>query len=92
MDERISKQCSVIMENRAKVSATGVVDVASFDDETVVLETELGTLIIKGQDFHINKLNVDVGEIVIEGEIDNCLYGDGYGKQKGGSFFSRMFK
>ena len=97
MDERVVKTsksavCNVIMENRSKVSASGVIDVASFDDETVILETELGTLIIKGQDFHINKLNVDIGELIIEGEVDSCVYGEGYSKQKGGGLFSRMFK
>jgi len=96
MEERMLKQnkaptCNVMLENRNKLNVTGVLDVVSFDEETVILETELGALIIKGQDFHINRLNVDIGEIAIEGEIDSAAYEDGFSKPKGG-FLSRMFK
>ena len=92
IDDRNSKVISnVVLENREKLTVSGVLDVASFDDENVALETELGALMVRGADFRINKLNVDIGELVIEGQIDSLFYGDGYSKNKGG-FFSRMFK
>ena len=49
---------NVIMENREKVVITGIIDIHSFDDEVVLVETELGILTIKGIDLKMNKLNV----------------------------------
>lgn len=92
LDDRNPKIVSnVMLQNREKLTVSGVLDVASFDDENVALETELGGIMIKGSDFRINKLNVDIGELVIEGQIDSFFYGDGYAKNKGG-FFARMFR
>lgn len=90
MDENI--HAGIVLEDRAKLTATGVIDVDCFDNENVVLLTHLGTLMIKGTNFRINKLNVDVGELVIEGEIDSLLYDDRYAKKSKGSILSRMFK
>lgn len=90
MEERM--QGSVVIEDRAKLSATGVIDVDSFDNENVILITQLGTLFIKGSNFRINRLNVDVGELIIEGEINSCVYSDSYGRKNKGSLLSKMFK
>lgn len=85
-------QASVVIEDRAKLIATGVIDVDSFDNENVILITHLGTLIIRGSNFRINRLNVDVGELIIEGDIDSCTYSDSYSGKNKGSLLSRMFK
>ena len=82
---------NVIMENRSKVSISGVEDVDSFDEQTVVLFTSAGLLTVKGNDFHINKLNVDSGEVVLEGNIESLVYSENVGRETGG-FFSKMFK
>ena len=78
---------NVIMENRSKVNISGVNDVDSFDEGTIVL----GVLTIKGGDLHINKLNVDTGELMIEGEIDSLTYSEQTGG-KGGGLFAKLFK
>ncbi len=84
---------NLILENRAKLNISGVVDVESFNDECVVVDTELGMLVIKGIDLHISKLNIDNSELGIEGEIVSCEYSDRDGsRNKGGGFFARMFK
>lgn len=84
---------NLIMENRERLSVTGVVDVDSFNDESILLETDLGTLIVKGQDLHINKLNLDNAELIVEGDIESCTYSDKeYGKSKGLNFFGNLFK
>ena len=89
MDENTGS--NIIIEDRVKLTATGVIDVDN-DNENVILATQLGTLIVKGANFRINKLNVDVGELIIEGEIDSILYSDGYGKKSKGSLLSKMFR
>jgi len=86
------KMQNLILENREKLSISGVIDVESFNDECVVADTELGLLVIRGVDLHINKLNIDNSELGIEGEIISCEYSDRDSRSKGGGFFARMFK
>lgn len=83
---------NLILENREKLSISGVIDVESFNDECVIADTELGVLIIRGIDLHINKLNIDNSELGIEGEIVSCEYSDREGPRSKGGFFARMFK
>ncbi|RCX17868.1 sporulation protein YabP [Anaerobacterium chartisolvens] len=87
------KSQNIILENREKLSISGVIDVESFNDESVIVDTEMGLLIIRGEDLHINKLNLDDSVLNIEGDIMSCEYSDKEGsKSKGGGFFSKMFK
>ena len=47
---------NIVLENREKLTLTGILDVFSFDDQIIIIETELGLLTIKGNDLKINKL------------------------------------
>lgn len=78
---------------RKLCSLTGVKDVIAFDMNEVLLETDLGMLMIKGKDLHVNKLNLEKGEVEVEGTIDSLTYSElsEYSK-KGESFFGRLFK
>ena len=67
---------NLILENREKLTITGVLDVFSFDDQIVIVETQLGLLTIKGDDLRINKLSLDSLEVIIEGQIFNLGYSD----------------
>lgn len=89
----INKPQNVTIESREKVQITGVQNVVSFDDESVILETALGLLTIKGQELHINKLNLDEGNVSIDGEFISLVYSDkGNIMSKSNGFLSRMFK
>ena len=57
---------NLILENRNKISVSGVKDVLSFDDQVVIMETELGLLTVKGENLRINKLSIDTSEIIVE--------------------------
>ena len=57
---------NLILENRNKLSVSGVKDVLSFDDQVVIMETELGLLTVKGENLRINKLSIDTSEIIVE--------------------------
>jgi sporulation protein YabP len=84
---------NLILENREKLNISGVIDVESFNDECVIVITELGVLVIKGADLHINKLNLDSSEMGVEGEIISLEYSDREGsRSKGGGLFARIFK
>jgi len=83
---------NLILENREKLSISGVIDVESFNDECVVVDTELGVLVVKGMDLHINKLDLDSSEMGLEGEITGLEYTDAEASTNKGGFFARIFK
>lgn len=84
---------NVILENRGKLSISGVLDVLSFDDQVVILETELGLLTVKGENIRINKLSIDTSEVIVEGSISSLTYSDKESeKQKGSSLLGKIFK
>ena len=56
---------NLILENREKLSISGVIDVLSFDDQVVIVETELGLLTVKGDNLRINKLSIDTSEVIV---------------------------
>ena len=71
----------------------GVNDVLSFDIHEVLLETEQGMLMIKGDELHVSRLSLDKGEVDVDGRIDSLTYSENtnYGK-KGESFLARLLK
>lgn len=83
---------NLILENREKLSVTGVLDVLSFDDQVVMIETELGLLTCKGENLKINKLNIDVSEAIVEGEISYLSYSDNSKEKESQSILSKIFK
>ena len=83
---------NLILENRNKLSISGVLDVFSFDDQVVILETELGLLTVKGENLKINKLSIDTSEVVIEGDIFSLAYSDKETDRRGSSLFGKIFK
>lgn len=83
---------NIVLENRNKLSVSGVKDVISFDDELVIIETELGLLTVKGNNLKINKLSIDTGDVSVEGEIFNLGYSDPTKKSQEQGLFSKIFK
>ena len=83
---------NIILENREKLTISGVLDVLSFDDQIVILETELGLLSIKGENIKINKLSIDTGDVIVEGDIINLGYSEKDIDRKNGSIFGKIFK
>lgn len=82
---------NLVMENREKIIATGIIDIHSFDDELVLAETEQGILTIKGLELKMNKLNLDNSELVVEGKINSIAYSNTEEIKKGG-MLGKLFK
>lgn len=91
-DRKSGLRHSVTMEKRSNIAITGVVDVLSFDEDSIIADTEMGLLVLKGENLHVSKLNLDEGEVLVEGEIDSLEYNDGQMAKGKGSFFSKIFK
>lgn len=83
---------NLVLENREKLSISGVLDVLSFDDQVVIVETELGLLTVKGDNLRINKLSIDTSEVVVEGEIYNLAYSENDLDKKTSGILGKIFK
>ena len=76
------------LDGRARLHMTGGVEVESFDENTIVLTTTKGVLIIRGQGLHLQLLRLDGGEVLVDGTVDSLSYEDA---QPAGSFLARLF-
>lgn len=83
---------NLILENRGKLSISGVLDVLSFDDQVVMVETELGLLTIKGENLRITKLSIDTSEVIVEGNIGYLAYSNKEIEKNKTSLISKIFK
>ena len=83
---------NIILENRSKLSISGVKDVFSFDDQMVILETDLGMLTVKGENLRINKLSLDTTEVVVEGTISGLSYSEKNINKTSGNLLNKIFK
>ena len=83
---------NLIMEGRKKLSITGVMDIDSYNEQGVIALTELGILIIKGSDIHINKLNTESGDVTIEAKEIISLTYTSIGDKKANSIIKSLFK
>lgn len=81
---------SLILEERSRLSLTGVTDVESFDETAIAAYTDYGELTINGTQLHIGKLNVEDGQLCVEGNITSLTYVDRAPKST--SFFGKMFR
>ena len=65
---------SLNLEERHRLAVTGVSEVLSFDENQVVMDTALGLLTVEGEQLHVEKLSLDVGELTLEGTVDSLQY------------------
>ena len=83
-----SRPHHLIMEDRSRLSVTGVEDVISFDETEIITRTGQGNLIIRGSGLHIGKLTLDSGDVSIDGTIRELCYED---PTPIGGFWARLF-
>lgn len=80
------------LESRKKLTLTGVVEVLSFDEEKILLNTVLGNLVIKGEGLKMNKLDVQNGDVVIAGRVSSMIYSGKEKVKRKESLLKRIFK
>jgi len=80
---------SVKMEDRCRMTASGVTDVESFDETEIIMNTSQGNLIVRGSGLHIGSISLDVGELRVEGLIIELMYEEKH--VPAGSFWSKIF-
>ncbi len=89
-EKQIKKKENLILENRRRLTITGISDVESFTTEKIIFVTESGGLTVVGKDMKVKKLSAENGDAIVEGEINGCLYTEGR-KDKDG-FLKRVLK
>lgn len=80
---------NLILEDRAKLSVSGVTDVENFDENTISMVTTEGVLVVRGSDLNVEKLNLENGELLIRGQIDSVEYEDRTSARTG--LFGKLF-
>ena len=91
MEEKgtVGRPHKVVLLNRTSVNITGISDVVSFDENSVVL----GLLTVKGRGMHVSRLTLEKGEADIEGNVESIQYSSNEALRKSGeSLFTRLFK
>ncbi len=83
---------SLMLENRQDGRITGVKDIKSFDEKEILLFTQAGKLIIKGEQLHVKQLDLEKGEVDLEGKVDSLTYLSKNTDNQGESFFKRIFR
>ncbi len=87
MNELVKGNHGIILENRSKMAVSGVLDVISFDDQTVILSTELGELTVKGDSLKVQSFATETKNLSIEGTV----YALAYTSTKKKSVVGRLF-
>ena len=89
---RPTSRHSIQIDRREHVIITGVIDVISFDEESVIAESEMGIIVIRGANLHVKRISLDSGELAISGEIDGLTYENESTGTKAKGFMGRLFR
>lgn len=82
----------IILTGRKSALISGVLDVLSFDTKEVLLETEMGILLLKGDDLHVNRLTLEKGDVDLDGRIDSIAYSENNHLKGEDGFLKKLFK
>lgn len=75
-DAQMQLPHGLTLNERSRLSMTGVSEVVSFDENTVIVHTELGTLTVQGQQLQLKQLSPDGGQVAVDGRITALIYED----------------
>ncbi|MEG2769696.1 MAG: YabP/YqfC family sporulation protein [Oscillospiraceae bacterium] len=84
---------SLHLDTRRHLRANGILKTVSYDEYSVTLETDCGTLLIGGEGLCVNEISTQTGEVIIEGNIEYLQYQNKAKKsQSGDGFFKRLVR
>ena len=86
----VKRPHNLILENRNSLTLSGISEVGSFDEQVIIVNTDIGELTIKGENLHINKLSIETGDLTVDGNISQLFYSQT--QTKNGSFLSRLLR
>lgn len=89
-EEMTGMQHRLELDGRERLVVSGVEEVERFDEEEIVMSTTAGVLVVGGTNLHIGKLNLDGGELHVDGTIHTLLYEDSAPAAGRGGFLRRL--
>ena len=75
-DERLPQPQKLTLSDRKKLTLNGAAEVLSFDENAVILKTDLGTLTVQGQQLHLKTLSPENGQVSIDGQVSALIFED----------------
>ena len=72
--EQLQLPHKLTLNERTHLTMTGVTEVVSFDDASVVVKTGLGTLVVQGEDLQLKTLSLDGGQVAVDGTVSALVY------------------
>ena len=94
MEDKLTKKGShqLTLVSRERLTMEGVTNVGSYDQEELILETDQGVLVIKGDNIHLTQLNLDQGKISLIGRVNSLIYSGDTLAQKNKGILGKIFK
>ena len=94
MEERTgTRPHRLMLQTRSALRVSGIQDVVSFDENQVILDTDMGLLTMKGKGLHVSRLTLEKGEVDVDGTVDSLVYSSNESYRKTGeSLFNRLFR
>lgn len=87
-EDRMALPHKLTLNERKKLTMTGVTEVVSFDEEAVIVKTALGTLAIQGRQLQLKTLSLEGGQVEVEGSISALIYEE---PRQSGGVLRRLF-
>lgn len=87
-DMSAAKKHTLMLDNRKRLVLKGAEDVSAFNEEAIQVKTTAGALLIKGSGLHIDHLNLETGDVTVDGTISSLQYSGGDNRSR----FSRLFR
>ncbi len=81
---------NLIVEERGRLTATGVTRMLSCDECAACMETALGRLTVTGTELSVSELSLETGEIRLAGRVDRIEYAET--RESAGGFFRRLVR
>ncbi|MEG6586168.1 sporulation protein YabP [Dendrosporobacter sp. 1207_IL3150] len=76
--------------DREELNVEGVINLGSYDEKEIIMETEQGMMLVKGEGLNIKQLNLEQGNIIIEGTVKAISYEEANQPKKG--LLNRLLK
>ena len=73
-EERMALPHKLTLNERKKLTVTGVTEVVSFEENAVILKTALGTLVVQGQQLQLQAPSLEGGQVDVEGTVSALIY------------------
>lgn len=91
-EARGSVSHSLTLQNRTHGKITGVQDVHSFNENEILLLSEAGKILIRGEQLHVKSLDLEKGEAELEGKVSSIAYLGKTTQKKNESWMKRMLR